>query len=149
MLFGWLVIRNKIITWENLRKGGWVGPGRFFFCGENEEIMNHPFVSFPFVQAIWFLVKHSLKIMGPWKEEIVEPCLFLWLCDLHCKYFTNIPPLLWWGIWNQRNKIIFEGQVANILVVGAKVVGMERVRWQGKESEVKSTKSPSFDFSKP
>lgn len=107
VLFGWLVLKNKVLTWEKLRKRGWFGPGRCGLCRENEEIVNHLFISCPFVQSVWSVVMQTWKFNRAWKEEPVDQSLFLWFCDVHSNSFKDIPFLLWWGIWNQRNELIF------------------------------------------
>eukprot|EP00253_Pinus_taeda_P033272 PITA_33272 len=40
-LFKWLVHQGKILTWDNLRKRGFVGPSRCHLCGQQEETTNH------------------------------------------------------------------------------------------------------------
>jgi hypothetical protein len=37
------VIEDKIITWKNLQKRGWVGPGFYHLCKGNQETGNHLF----------------------------------------------------------------------------------------------------------
>jgi hypothetical protein len=46
-LFLWLLLENKILTWENLQRRGWYGPGICCLCGTNEESSQHVFVSCP------------------------------------------------------------------------------------------------------
>jgi len=44
-LFFWLVLENKILTWDNLVKRGRNGPGRCALCNEVEEYVFHLTVS--------------------------------------------------------------------------------------------------------
>ena len=69
VLFAWLVLRNKILTWENLRNGGWEGPRRCVLCGDNEETKCHLFIFCPFAQAIWTVVMRALNFLASWREE--------------------------------------------------------------------------------
>ena len=121
VLFAWLVLGNKIVTWENLRKGSWEAPGRSGLCGDNEETTCHLFILCPFAQAVWTVVMRDLNFLGSYREESVEQCLFTWLCDVHSQSFRDIPYLVWWGIWLQRNKVLIEGQMANSLVMSVQV----------------------------
>ena len=41
--FIWLVLRNKILTWNNLHKCGWYGLGIFVLCNYDEESVLHIF----------------------------------------------------------------------------------------------------------
>jgi hypothetical protein len=40
-MFKWLVIHNRILTWENLRKRGFIGPSRCHLYQVKEETTNH------------------------------------------------------------------------------------------------------------
>jgi hypothetical protein len=40
-MFEWLVLHNQILTWENLRKMGYIGPSRCHLCQAKEEKTNH------------------------------------------------------------------------------------------------------------
>ena len=105
ILFGWLVLKNKVLTWDNIKKRTWLGLGRCVLCGAFEENINHLFTSCDFFHYVWVVVSHSLK-----------------LCDQHLKSFRNILLLVWWGVWHQRNKLIFEGKTPNISMAGTKIV---------------------------
>jgi hypothetical protein len=39
--FLWLVAHNNILTWDNLRKRGFIGPSWCQLCGQEEETQNH------------------------------------------------------------------------------------------------------------
>ena len=45
--FVWLVLRNKILTWDNLQKRGKIGPGICSLCYSNEETVHHMFSRCP------------------------------------------------------------------------------------------------------
>jgi hypothetical protein len=36
-LFTWLIMENKILTWDNLQHRGWSGPSIFSLCFKNPE----------------------------------------------------------------------------------------------------------------
>ena len=42
--FIWLLINNKILTWDNLSKRGWIGPSRCGLCGSGDDSIQHIFV---------------------------------------------------------------------------------------------------------
>ena len=52
-LFKWLVQQGKILTWDNLRKRGFVGPSRCHQCGDQEETTNHLLNRCSFTTIIW------------------------------------------------------------------------------------------------
>lgn len=41
ILFLWLLMRGRILTWENLKRPGMVGPSRCVMCQKAEETMPH------------------------------------------------------------------------------------------------------------
>jgi hypothetical protein len=40
-LFLWLTAQNRILTWDNLLKRGFIGPSRCTLCQQSEETMEH------------------------------------------------------------------------------------------------------------
>jgi hypothetical protein len=49
-LFTWLIIENKIHTWDILQKKGWVGPDICHLCYKDDETMKHLFIKCPFTR---------------------------------------------------------------------------------------------------
>jgi hypothetical protein len=45
ILFMWLILNNRVLTWEMLQKRNKIGPGRCSLCKENEETTTHLFLS--------------------------------------------------------------------------------------------------------
>ena len=39
----WLTLNNKLLTWDNLQRRGWIGPNRCALCYSNEETVSHLF----------------------------------------------------------------------------------------------------------
>jgi hypothetical protein len=48
----WLMLEQKILTWEILTKRGIIGPSRCALCGEAEKTLNHLFVDYNFTKDI-------------------------------------------------------------------------------------------------
>ena len=51
--FIWLCLENRINTWDNLIRRGWVGPNRCCLCRNEEESVNHLLCSCPFAKDVW------------------------------------------------------------------------------------------------
>jgi hypothetical protein len=109
-LFAWLVVENKILTWKNLQKRGWVGPGICHLCkGKRESgkhLFVHLFVNFPFTISVWNKVKLSLKYTNGWYGQTMNECFENW-AKQNFDYPT-LPAFICWFIWLERNKTIFE-----------------------------------------
>ena len=52
-LFLWLVVRGKILTWENLQKRGFTGPSQCIICKKDREDMAHLLDSCPLASMLW------------------------------------------------------------------------------------------------
>jgi hypothetical protein len=61
-LFIWLILEQRILTWENLVKRGFLGPSRCVLCGKDEEIVYHLFVDCIFKKYIWSSILKDLKL---------------------------------------------------------------------------------------
>jgi len=52
-LFMWLVHHNKILTWDNIRKRGFLGPSRCQLYDAQEETVEHLLSNFIFTSWLW------------------------------------------------------------------------------------------------
>lgn len=57
--FAWLNFHNKILTWDNLRKRGWIGPGICPLCRSDGENNDHLFIRCHRSQQIWQFLEKS------------------------------------------------------------------------------------------
>ena len=53
----WLDLKNKILTWDNGIKRGWIGPNRCALCKDEEEIVSHLFVSCTYACKVTTIIK--------------------------------------------------------------------------------------------
>lgn len=61
-LFMWLCLYNKVLTREEYRKRGGIGPSVCLLCLNSEETVQHLFVECPIAQELWFSICRSLKL---------------------------------------------------------------------------------------
>ena len=113
-LFVWLVVRKRILTGENLRKWGIVGPSQCCLCLQAEDTMGHIMDIFPFAESIWdkgaMMFRRSDRIHGLPSQTIRD-----WN---QCAFTSPILRTIWnaflgmamWCIWKERNERIFRGQ---------------------------------------
>jgi hypothetical protein len=74
-VFLWLVLHNKILTRDNLRKRSWKGPLNYVFCGLSESI-DHLLFQCSVARFMWRIIQTALdltsvpynveNIFGPW-----------------------------------------------------------------------------------
>jgi hypothetical protein len=85
-LFTWLLMEDKILTWNNLLKRGWQGPGYCYLCKGNEETTFHLFVHCPFTISIWCKTCIHLKVHCGWSGTSIKDCFDSW-----CTRNSNLP----------------------------------------------------------
>jgi hypothetical protein len=104
-LFCWLMIENRILTWDNLLKRGFSGPSRCFMCGEGEETINHLMVYFPFTKEVWKYLLNVLKFQRFLECGQLRECFQAW--NKVKDHWLELPCYICWEVWRQRNLIIF------------------------------------------
>ena len=66
-IFVWLVLANKLLTWDNEQKRSWVGPGRCILC-KKEESIYHLFVTCSYARDIWKEIIQGLVVGASWNK---------------------------------------------------------------------------------
>ena len=111
--FSWLVIKNRILTKDNLSKKGWKGAKHCEFCDSIENV-DHLFFSCSLSRFLWSIVGCSLGNQR-------SPVSFLDLCQNWLPNYTGKDRVvvmlgvaaLIWSIWKTRNKSCFQGVKPN------------------------------------
>lgn len=112
-LFLWLVVRGRILTWENLQKRGFTGPSQCIICRKDREDMAHLLDACPLASMLWDQGAQRFcrldRVCGspqatirswhpnPFQNPILNR---LWLL------FSGF---LMWLVWKERNAQIFKG----------------------------------------
>ena len=63
--FIWLVLNNKILTWDNLQRKGKIGPGICSLCFANIETVNHISINCSIWKSVWGVVCEQLQLHPP------------------------------------------------------------------------------------
>jgi hypothetical protein len=84
-LFTWLALENKINTWDNLQRKGWVGPNICHLCNREEESMQHIFINCAFTRLVWDNIFADLNLNTTWDGHSLADCYEIWS--------KNRPPL--------------------------------------------------------
>jgi hypothetical protein len=106
------VIEDKILTWKNLQKRGWLGPGIYHLCKGKRESGKHLFVYCPFTISVWERIKMALKFSIGWIGPTMKECFENWALQNH--NFPTLPAFICWFIWLERNLAIFESRTPSI-----------------------------------
>lgn len=109
-LFMWLMQHKKILTWENMRKIGVIGPSRCKLCKLPEETMEHLLNLCPFTYILWNWVasifKQSDRDIGSIKSTLRN-----WRSNLSANEILNkawelVPGFMTWVVWKEHNNRI-------------------------------------------
>jgi hypothetical protein len=137
--FKWLVLHNRILTWENLRKRGFIGPSRCHLCQAKEETTNHLLDECNYTTEIWDwatgIFRQSNRTRGNicatinnWNEsynenEEVNLCWIL------------IPGMIIWAIWKERNRRIFRNESLPEGKLKEKIISLTRETVQSRNCQ--------------
>lgn len=75
-----------------------------------EEDALHLYQHYPFTKEVWILVLHQLNLKSHHEALNLEGVLWTWYCDQQVNSFKDLPMYICRGIWNNRNKAIFENK---------------------------------------
>ncbi len=113
-IFGWLALKGRICTKDNLKSRGWTGDELCVFCGEALETVNHLLVGCPTSMAL-------LGAQLTYKRLLCDnfTAVHLWENSSQIRGCTGkrergILLASWWSIWPERNRRIFENKRGNV-----------------------------------
>lgn len=106
--FTWLLVRDRILTWDHLQSRGYFGPSRCVLCERDIEGCDHLFLLCPFSMKIF---KHFSSCLGfsfsP--HSSVQTFLSHWFSsNARTVSYLYTPVVVFWHLWLLRNICIFE-----------------------------------------
>lgn len=114
--FVWLAISNKLLTWDNLQKRGWIEPSVCALCLANLDSTQHLFVHCP----VWLNLLSNLCDQHHLAPHTQSICLVEFL-ETWTNHFSKhniccyLPFHTMWVLWKARNNCIFEGKKLFVL----------------------------------
>jgi len=105
-LFTWIVVENKILTWDILQRCGFRGPGKCQLCNQSSESAYHLFLECSFVTKVWNLISSSLSLTTRWLGGTFLACFKSWYAQI--TLYPSLLVVLCWYIWKERNLATFE-----------------------------------------
>lgn len=104
-LFLYLIARDSILTWNNLRKWGWSGANIYTLCKSSRENW-HLMIQFSYSASVWDKWAYRFDLIAnPTEKE------HLW-ARIHVgngreNFHANVVAVVYWNIWRERNSRIF------------------------------------------
>lgn len=106
-IFLWLLLNNRILTKNNLRKRGWDGDIKCQFCPLQETI-SHLFLHCQQAQKIWFW-------LGPSQQHFLDwhTCSDIFIFSKSLSHdqpigFLVVFSAFCWTLWKHRNELCFQ-----------------------------------------
>lgn len=107
-VFVWLIMRNSILTKDNLLRRGWSGDANCVFCGK-EESVDHLFLNCSVAKFLWGILQTCFGFGA--LPDNMKTLWTDWISrfgkEKRKKLCVGIFALLW-SIWTCRNDICFE-----------------------------------------
>ena len=115
--FAWVASWEKVLTQDQLKRRGWILANRCCFCCVEEETINHILVHCSKAKILWDLV-FSLFGVNWVLPFTVRDTLLSWYVSFKDKKYRKVwravPLCLFWMVWKERNRIVFDNEVLSI-----------------------------------
>ena len=115
--FAWEASWGKVLTQDQLKRRGWILANRCFLCCDDEETINHILSHCPKARVLWNLV-FSLFGVNWVLPLTVRDTLLGWSVSFgdkkRGKPWRAAPLCLFWTIWKERNRIVFDNKALSI-----------------------------------
>ena len=115
--FAWEASLGKVLTQDQLKRRGWNLANKCVLCCAKEETINHILVHCSKMRVLWDLV-FSLFGVNWVLPLTVRDTLLGWFAsfvDKKCgKTWREAPLCLFWTVWKERNRIVFDNEVLSI-----------------------------------
>jgi hypothetical protein len=105
ILFIWLFLYDCVLTGENYRHRGGIGPSVCTLCLKAEETTMHLFVHCTTTQAIWKEVCEHLKIKGTWDRPSLDENLLSWFISFPRNRASTFPCALGYMALQKQNHV--------------------------------------------
>lgn len=112
--FTWLAFFDKILTWPNLQKWGFEGPGMCCLCSKEVETTAHLFGLCYFFLRIWLHLEKFFGFYFEWSNLDFNSDYLRWL-STHYK-FDSLVSFVNGGVWKVRNRFLFDQLTPSIEV---------------------------------
>ncbi|WKA03436.1 hypothetical protein VitviT2T_021543 [Vitis vinifera] len=115
--FAWEASWGKVLTQDQLKRRGWILANRCFLCCDEEETINHILIHCPKARVLWNLV-FSLFGVNWVLPLTVRDTLLGWSASFvdkkRGKTWRAAPLSLFWTVWKERNRIVFDNEALSI-----------------------------------
>ena len=123
VLFTWLLLAERILTWNVLQRKGFEGPGICLLCHDAGESITHMMINCSFSMQVWHIIGIIFNTEHNWHGSHITQAFSHWITD-HSK-LRNLPFHVCRMIWLARNSLIFR----NIQTTPLQIVNKLQLLW--------------------
>ena len=108
--FTWSAVWGRILTTDNLMRRGYHLAGRCYMCCCEGETICHLLLHCLRVMGLWSYVFRSFGFIWVMPKDLTDLLVgwHNWLGKSHSRIWNLIPSCLFWTIWRERNRRVFE-----------------------------------------
>jgi len=112
VLFTWILLHRRALTWDQLRRKGTHGPSCCALCQNGEETMEHIANSCSVSNNLW-KNHHQLFDINNRNTGSIRTTIEKWSSKSYCNTILNRASnlsigFLLWNLWKARNRVIFK-----------------------------------------
>ena len=111
VFFAWEATWGKALTTDQLKKRGWSLPIRCYLCGAAEETVDHLLIHCTKARVLWELLFNLFGVMWVLPssgKEILLGWYGAFVGKKRVKVWRAAPLCLFWTVWKERNRVVFE-----------------------------------------
>jgi hypothetical protein len=109
-------VHNKALTWDNLRKRGFIGPSLCVLCYEQEETKEHLFNGCRYSQSVWDQSAQIMRKSNQYRNSVNDTIehwdRISYKSTLLNHIWQLLPGFILWQLWKERNRRIFHSQAS-------------------------------------
>ena len=123
--FTWEATWDKVLTLDQLKHRGWAFSNRCFLCEEDEETIDHLLIRYKRAKTLWNLFLSVVGTSWVFPHSVLYT-LLAWqgtaMGKKRKKIWMIAPLCLFWTLWHERNRVVFENEVTSIQRIKANFV---------------------------
>ena len=115
VIFSWLLLAGRILTWNMLQRKGFEGPGICSLCFGAEECITHVMIECPFTVQVWKLIGNFFNTDLIWQGRSIAEAFGAWI--MGDRMLRSIPFHVCRLLWLARNNYIFRHTSTSPLLI--------------------------------
>jgi hypothetical protein len=128
-IFAWLAVQGRCLTADMLAKRGWPHNDGCTLCTAPYETAQHLLGACPMMLQVWCIILPMANLPACFLPS-QDQSLLEWLSTtrgmlpkIKHKGWNSLTQLVWWSLWKERNKRIFQARADTMASIIATILG--------------------------